>query len=259
MKPEPTYDLIKLVQAGDAQAFGRLLQRYRHRLLTLIGLRLGPQLAAREEVDDIYQETSLQAFRSIAQFQWISEGSFFRWLAEIAEHAIQNKVREHFKTKKKGGEAQGVGRASPELDGLPAPDDVSPLRRIMRQERFERLQKALQALSPEHREVVILARLEGHPMAEIARRLDRSVDAASMLLLRALRQLKRSFGTTGSLGLPDLPLEPAPEDPPGPQVSKASGPPLDGDPLSVWKARSTRNGTDWHRNGTTQLGLNIGS
>ncbi len=77
---------------------------------------------------------------------------------------------------------------------------------MQREERFERLEKALDGLSRDHREVIHLCRIEGLPFQEAARRMNRSADAVKMLLSRALEELKGKFGDTQSLHLPDRKL-----------------------------------------------------
>ena len=78
---------------------------------------------------------------------------------------------------------------------------------MRRDERFERLESALNCLTKDHREVIIFARIQGLPIKEIAERMSRSPDAVSMLLLRALRELKSYFGSTESFHLPQRSLE----------------------------------------------------
>ena len=68
------------------------------------------------------------------------------------------------------------------------------------------MEKALDSLSPEHREVILLARVEGLEIKQIATRLNKSVSAVKGLLFRALKGLKSSFGDTESLGLPERKL-----------------------------------------------------
>ena len=70
-------------------------------------------------------------------------------------------------------------------------------------ERFDRLQEALDSLVPDQREVILLARIERVPMAEVAVRLRRSPGAVAQLLWRALKNLREQFGDTESLHLPD--------------------------------------------------------
>ncbi len=84
---------------------------------------------------------------------------------------------------------------------------VSPSKGMRRDERFERLKEALEDLTPEYREVILLARIERLPGKEIAKRLDRSPAAAAQLLSRALKKLRENFGDTESLNLPQRSIE----------------------------------------------------
>ena len=77
---------------------------------------------------------------------------------------------------------------------------------MQRGERVDRLKAAMHRLSADHREVIHLARIQKLPFKEIATRMNRSPGAVKVLLLRALRELKRSFGETESLHLPDRSL-----------------------------------------------------
>ena len=52
-----------------------------------------------------------------------------------------------------------------------------------------------------------MSRIDGLRIKEIAERTGRSVDAVKQLLLRGLRSLKRNFGDTESLHLPDRAFE----------------------------------------------------
>jgi DNA-directed RNA polymerase specialized sigma24 family protein len=78
---------------------------------------------------------------------------------------------------------------------------------MRRVERFDRLRVAVQSLSPEHRQVVLLARVDRLPIREVARRMHRSVNATTQLLWRAMQKLKASFGDTESFHLPPQCLE----------------------------------------------------
>jgi RNA polymerase sigma-70 factor (ECF subfamily) len=187
-------DLVEDARRGSRQAFDELVARYRGRLETFIGSRLGSALKARMEVDDVLQETLLQAFCSIGRLQWRDEESFFSWLGTIAERVIR-----HAANKKKG---TLLLHPLPDAPGSRIP----PSKALRREERFERLQAALGNLTPEHREVILLARIERLSFKEIGERMGRSPQAAQQLLLRALQKLKAAFGHTESLHLPDRAL-----------------------------------------------------
>ena len=56
-------------------------------------------------------------------------------------------------------------------------------------EEAQRLEAAIESLSPEHREVIVLRKFEELSFAEIGRRMGRTDDACRMLLARAMTAL----------------------------------------------------------------------
>jgi RNA polymerase sigma-70 factor (ECF subfamily) len=190
-------DLAARAAAGDRAAFEALAADCREPLEALVRQRLGKALLGAMSVEDVLQETFLRALRSIQRFEPREERAFLRWLGGIAMNVIR--------------EAAARPRHEPLIaleDFEPAAAHVSPSRRLQREERLARLEEALATLSPEHRRVLRLVRLEGLPINETARRLNRSPNAVSHLLLRALRKLRERFGDTESLGLPPRRLRP---------------------------------------------------
>lgn len=190
----PNPDLLK-AQAGDRAAFDALVRRHQDRLEALVRSRMGRLVAAGTEATDIVQETLLRAYGAIGRFRWSGDDSFMRWLGAIAENVILNASKRLSRSK------------ALRLDRDVGGQGDSPSKALRRDERFDRLEACLRRLSPDHRSVIVLARIEGLPMKEIARRLDRSESAVKNLLLRALKALRQSFGDTESLGLPDRRLE----------------------------------------------------
>jgi RNA polymerase sigma-70 factor (ECF subfamily) len=182
--------LVERARRGDREAFDELARRNRTSLLSFIRTRLGPRVREETEAEDVLQETHLKAIKSIGDFEWRGDRSFFKWLATIAEYVIR-----------------GFGRSKKQhpvvLDNDPVCSDPSPSRMARREERFDRLESALGSLTGDNRKVVELARIKGLPIVEVARRMDRSPGAIRHLLIRALHKLRDSFGEdTESLGLP---------------------------------------------------------
>ncbi len=187
--------LVEKAQSGDRVAFDQLVSEPRGRLEALVSVSLGAALRGKVETEDVLQEAFLRAFRSIDNFKYENRTLLFRWLATITHRVIRDAARWH-----------RVRPVSP-LNTDVAVFDVSPSKGIRRHERFERLQNALDSLSPDHRQVIILARLEGLPLKAVGERMGRSDDAVAQLLSRALRKLRTLFGDTESLHLPDRVLE----------------------------------------------------
>ena len=66
---------------------------------------------------------------------------------------------------------------------------------LMNEEELDKLEKAMDKLKPEHREVIVLAKIDRLSYKEIGERLSKSADAAGHLLLRAMEALTEAFWT----------------------------------------------------------------
>ncbi len=187
-------NLLRRAQAGDRPAYGELARRYRERLEALAGSLMSPALRRVVAVDDIVQESLARGLASIESFTWRGEGSLLRWLGTIARNVIAQAARRDLKN------------APVELKIEPSASVVSPSRQLRREERLQRLERALTELSDDQREVISLARIDGLSASEIAARTGRSETAVRQSLSRGLRALRTSFGDTASLGLPPRPL-----------------------------------------------------
>ena len=146
------------------------------------------------DCEDVLQETWAKAFECIHKLQWQGEEAFFSWLGCMAERVIWRASRTRSKTPLQ------LKTAIPDRADSPSKD-------LRRNDRFDRLEDALRDLSSDHREVILLARIEKLRIDEIARRMDRSPNAVKKLLARALAELKQGFGDTESLNLPERNLD----------------------------------------------------
>ncbi len=204
--------LVAAARAGDREARGSLAERFGDRLRIWIQYRLGRRLGRLVNAEDLLQETFIQAFRAIGRLEWRGEARFLVWLKTIAEHAIQDEVK-RLKSKKRNPDRE-VRLREGAADFSIAPGALAALlgrraatasKALRREERFERLERALRTLSPEDQQVILLASVRGRPIREVAEQMGRSPDAVSMLHLRALRKLRAAFGTidsTESFSLP---------------------------------------------------------
>ena len=193
MTHEDTQPLLDRARTGDRGAFDELCEGQSKRLESLVRSQMGHGVRGKLEPVDILQETFLRAFESISVFRGQDEKTFFNWLASIAEHLIWNASQ-----KRSLQEVPLVFDAS---------GGVSPSRDLRRKERLERLQESLSGLKPDQREAIILSKIDGLTVKVIAGRMGRSEDAVKQLLSRGLRDLRRKFGDTESLHLPERGLE----------------------------------------------------
>lgn len=188
--------LVGKAQRGDSGAFDQIVLRYTEHIRALVFSELGDGLRRRVEIDDLVQDTFLQAFRSIEQFRGEDDDTFRHWLDTIARRVVQGQAR-RMSAQKVDYHREVDSPVSNVKD-----EGDSPSKNLQREERFERLEEAMRALSPRYREVITLARLEGLPVKEVARRMGRSEKATSVLLVRAMLKLKDVFGSTESFHLP---------------------------------------------------------
>jgi RNA polymerase sigma-70 factor (ECF subfamily) len=192
---EPTHRLIDRARTGDRAALGELTGRFRPRLAALVAARLRAHGLPPGEAEDALQETLLRGVQTIERFTWQGEDSWLRWLGSIAEHVIVDLARDRQRRRQEPLADAAVAR------------DPSPSRAARRDERFDRLQAALGCLTPDQRAVIQLVRLQKLPVQEVARRMDRSPDAVSQLLMRAARRLKELLAETESCHLPPRSLD----------------------------------------------------
>jgi RNA polymerase sigma-70 factor (ECF subfamily) len=167
-----------------------LLQSCRAPLERHIQLRLGAHLRRVVEVEDVYQESVAEALASLPQFRGTDERCLLKWLKGIAEHVILNLARR-----------RRIDRVLYVDHEAPA-STPTPSKAMRRENRGDRLQAAIDTLPAEYREAVLLVRIEGLPIQEAARRMNRTAKAVMHLLGRALAQLKDHVGNTESLSLP---------------------------------------------------------
>ena len=180
----PTDELVHDAIAGRPEAVEALYGRVTPRVLAYVRMRMGQSLRARMDSRDILQATLLKSFERLSEFRGTTAPSLMAWLARIAEREILDRADFHQRA-----------RRSPLRETPLSGQDVlearvtSVLSRIIRDERIERLEAAMEGLSDAHREIVLLRKFQDLPFREIAARLGKSEDACRMLLARALAAL----------------------------------------------------------------------
>ena len=177
-------ELLHQAKAGSPEALNQLYERCAGRLLAFIRLRLGRDLRGRLESRDILQATLLKSLEHVADLKADETRSVMAWLARIAEHEIRDCADFHHRQRRDAAREMPLENEAP----LPALTR-SALSRVILGERAERLEAALESLSPAHREVILLRKFEELSFAEIGRRLEKSEDASRMLLARAMTAL----------------------------------------------------------------------
>ncbi len=193
-------DAIRLAREGDLEALAALLERCGPRVRARLSGRLPARHRAVLDEEDVLQVTYLEACLRIGSFGGDSEAAFGAWLAAIAEHNLQDALRELGRAKRP--DSRGRVQAAHRTDGDPAADlfeelcatTTSPSRAAARAEARGLLETALARLPRDYAEVVRLYDLEGRAIEETAGRLGRSHGAVHMLRQRAHDRLREALG-----------------------------------------------------------------
>ena len=76
--------LVERVQKGDKRAFDLLIQKYQHRIVSLVSRYVSDS----SEAQDVAQEAFIKAYRAIGRFR--GESAFYTWLYRIAINTAKN-------------------------------------------------------------------------------------------------------------------------------------------------------------------------
>ena len=175
-----THTLCQQARSGDRVAYDQLFALHVDRALLFVRARLGPKLRERVESMDVVQDAYLAAHRAFEQFEYTDEGAFLKWLCRIIENRIRD-LGDYFGAEKR----QAID--------LPKSNPTGPVTALDRVEHRDKVARALDALSDDHRQVLLLRYFEGLSAEEAGKVLDRSAGAIRKLTARALTELGRQL------------------------------------------------------------------
>jgi RNA polymerase sigma factor (sigma-70 family) len=177
--------LVARTQAGDPAAFDRLVVKYSPRLYGLVY----NMTSNHEDTNDLLQDIFAKAYRSITSFR--GKSSFYTWMHTIAVNMTINFL------KKRGrrftmslDDVDAALENDKEFIEKTASFVSSPSRQAGLQELQQRLNEAMQKLSPEHRAVVTMFDIQDLPHAEIAKILGVNEGTVRSRLFYAHKQLQ---------------------------------------------------------------------
>jgi RNA polymerase sigma-70 factor (ECF subfamily) len=173
---------IRRVLAGDVDAFGGLVERYRDHVLRIVRRHVPP-----DRVEETAQDAMVRAYQSLAGFRQAE--SFPRWLAAITVRTCYDFWRRRYRRREvvlsqlSEAHRQWLEKVQAEDAG----DDWQAL--SDRAEAREILEAAMARLSAEDRMVIELVHLEERPVAEAAKLLGWSRTNVKVRAFRARRRL----------------------------------------------------------------------
>ncbi len=186
--------LMNRVRAREAAALAEFLTSRRAPLMAFIDRRLGSGLRRKIEPDDLFQEVSAEALRSLGEID-LTDRDPFNWLCQVAERRIIDAHRRFFGSQKRAASREvsldaGGDSCRAGLINLLVASMTTASQAFSRDQKQIRLLTALEQLPEEHREALKLRYLEGLPSKQIADRLGKTDGAVRVMLTRSLAKLQ---------------------------------------------------------------------
>ena len=171
---EPTdHEYVRLSQAGDRSAFGRLVRRYQDRVYRFI-VRM---VNSHDEALELTQDAFINAWQALPQ--WRPEAEFRTWLFRIASNAATDCLRRR----------NAVGFVALTEDYDAPGEGPGPEAQLQTKQSLAALESALGRLPPDQREIVLLREIEEMSYGEISAALGINEGTVKSRLARAREAL----------------------------------------------------------------------
>jgi RNA polymerase sigma-70 factor (ECF subfamily) len=169
-------ELIRSALQGDREAFSRIVLRYAERVYRVVHFIVRNL----DDAKDITQETFCRAYRGLRSFDQAKP--FYPWVHQIARNLSLNFI----------GRAEHKNVTLPEDGSIPAKTE-DPIVSVIRTEEAASLYRALDRLTPEHREIIMLKHFSECKYAEIAQILAIPIGTVMSRLYNARMKLKAAL------------------------------------------------------------------
>ena len=157
--------IVRRCISGDAAAWQEIVQRYHRRIYNICYRFAG----SADDAQDLTQEVFIKMYRTLSSYD-VERGGFMTWITTIT----RNLLVDHFRKSKQDRITDSLDATPSEHeDSMPLVEQIQdkslpPDSRVQSRETGETVHRALQKLSPDLREAVILRDLQDLDYREIA-------------------------------------------------------------------------------------------
>ena len=157
--------IVRRCISGDAAAWQEIVQRYHRRIYNICYRFAG----SADDAQDLTQEVFIKMYRTLSSYD-VERGAFMTWITTIT----RNLLVDHFRKSKQDRITDSLDATPSEHeDSMPLVEQIQdkslpPDSRVQSRETRETVHHALQKLSPDLREAVILRDLQDLDYREIA-------------------------------------------------------------------------------------------
>ncbi len=172
--------LVRKARDGDYAAFERLYERHR----TLVYRFAYQMVPRRDDAEDMVQEAFVRAYQNLHRYR--DEAKFTTWLLRIVTNLCTDQAR--MNRRRAALEQQ---EAAGSLSWMTTVVNEDPVHNLALADTRDVIRRALAALPPHHRSVIILRDIEEREYPDIATILGCTIGGAKLRVLRARRALKQ--------------------------------------------------------------------
>lgn len=168
--------LVKKAKTGDREAYGNIYEQIYFKLYRVALYTLGNK----EDAEDAVSETFIEGYRGIHKLK--DERAFSSWMHTILSAQCKRKIKKYVADRE-----------------YTIQDDISNIDYGLgfdtNEDNVHRLDlvSALSHITPEERQLVVLATIEGYKMKEIAKIVKSPIGTVTSKIHRALKKLKKDL------------------------------------------------------------------
>jgi len=169
--------LVERVQRGDKRAFDLLINKYQHRIISLVGRYVSDPA----EAMDVAQEAFIKAYRAIDRFR--GDSAFYTWLYRIAINTAKNWLV----ARKRRPPSTDIDAADAEQYDIESrlKEQGTPENELLREEIKSTVFEAIAGLPDDLRTAIMLRELEGMSYEDIAVTMDCPIGTVRSRIFRA--------------------------------------------------------------------------
>ena len=189
MVEESDSNLVIRAQNGEHDAFRILVERYQRKVYSVAF----SMVRNADDAMDLSQDAFVKAYRNLKGFQGSS--SFYTWLYRIVVNLGIDHLRKagRFQSVDYDDKIRRKDEGIGDMSILPSRLDANPSKVLMRKELMDKMQSALDTLSPNHRTILILREVEGMSYEEMAEILDISKGTVMSRLHHARKNMQKAL------------------------------------------------------------------
>ena len=169
--------LVERVQKGDKRAFDLLINKYQHRIISLVSRYVSDHA----EAQDVAQEAFIKAYRAMAKFR--GDSAFYTWLYRIAINTAKN----YLVAQKRRPPASDIDAVDAEQYDMESrlKDKGTPENELMRDEIKRTVYDTIADLPDDLRTAIMLREMEGMSYEDIAVTMDCPIGTVRSRIFRA--------------------------------------------------------------------------